>query len=161
MLRSDVLALDPDLPLTSIKLMSERYGDATWRPRVSAWLLSIFAMLALLLSSMGIYGVMSQGVAQRTREIGVRMALGAARGDILRLIVGRAFAIALAGITLGLLLAVPSAGMLRALLYQVRPGDPSVFATLALLLLVIAVIAGYLPARQAARVDPLTMLRNE
>jgi putative ABC transport system permease protein len=89
------------------------------------------------------------------------MALGAARGDILRLIVGRAFAIALAGIMLGLLLAVPSAGLLRALLYQVRPGDPSVFATLALLLLVIAVIAGYLPALHATRVDPLTTLRNE
>ena len=160
-LRREVLALDPDLPLTDIKMMDERYGDATWRTRMSAWLLSAFAALALLLSSMGIYGVMSQGVEQRTREIGVRMALGAGRPEILRMIIGRTFAIAISGIIAGVALAVPSSRLLTALLYQVRPGDPAVLAALAALLLVVALAAGYVPARRATRVDPLATLRAE
>jgi putative ABC transport system permease protein len=104
---------------------------------------------------------MSQGVQQRSREIGVRIALGAARADILRLIIGRVIGIALAGIALGLLLAVPAMRLLATLLYQVRPGDPAVFASLALILLAVALLAGYLPARRATRVDPLTTLRAE
>jgi ABC-type antimicrobial peptide transport system permease subunit len=156
-----VQALDSDLPVTDIKMMEERFGDATWRTRMGAWLLGLFAALALLLAALGIYGVMSQGVQQRTREIGVRIALGAARADILRLIIGRVIGIALAGIALGLLLAVPAMRLLATLLYQVRPGDPAVFASLALILLAVALLAGYLPARRATRVDPLTTLRAE
>jgi predicted permease len=160
-LRHEVQALDPDLPLTDIKMMDQRIGDATWRTRMSAWLLGVFSALALLLAALGIYSVMSQGVEQRRREIGVRMALGADRRDIMRLIIGRVVAIALAGITLGIVLAVPSMRLLIALLYQVRPDDPLVFAMLALALLGVAVLAGYLPARRATRVDPLTTLRSE
>jgi putative ABC transport system permease protein len=104
---------------------------------------------------------MSQGVEQRIREIGVRMALGADRADILRLIVGRAFAIAVAGVALGVALTVPSMRVLAALLYQVSPGDPGVLAGLAALLLSVAVCAGYIPARRATRVDPLITLRAE
>jgi putative ABC transport system permease protein len=159
--RGEVRALDPDLPLVDIKTMDDRFGDATWRTRMSAWLLGVFATLALVLAAVGTYGVMSQGVEQRTREIGVRMALGADRADILRLIVGRAFAIALAGVALGVALTVPSMQVLTALLYQVSPGDPSVLAGLAALLLLVAVCAGYIPARRATRVDPLTTLRAE
>ena len=160
-LRAHVQALDSDLPVTDIKMMEERFGDATWRTRMGAWLLGLFAALALLLAALGIYGVMSQGVQQRTREIGVRIALGAARADILRLIIGRVIGIALAGIALGLLLAVPAMRLLATLLYQVRPGDPAVLASLALILLAVALLAGYLPARRATRVDPLTTLGAE
>ena len=160
-LRREVAALDPDLPLTEVKLMEQRFGDATWRTRASAWLLGVFSGLALLLAALGIYGVMSQGVEQRTREIGVRMALGAARGDILRLIISRVVVVALAGIALGLVAAVPAMQLLAALLYRVTPGDPFVYSALALLLLAVAVLAGYVPARRATRVDPLTTLRAE
>lgn len=160
-LRTEIHALDPDLPLTDVKMMNTRFGEATWRQRSSAWLLGAFALLALGLAALGIYGVMSQGVEQRTREIGVRLALGAARRDILHLIIGRAFVLALAGIVVGLLLAIPAMHLLTALLYQVRPGDPWVFTALALVLFAVTLLAGYVPARRATRVDPLVTLRAE
>jgi ABC-type antimicrobial peptide transport system permease subunit len=141
--------------------MDERLGDATWRPRTMAWVLGVFATLALALAALGIYGVMAQGVQQRTREIGVRLALGAARGDIMRLIIGRVLGIGLAGVAIGVLSAIPSMRLLTALLYQVSPGDPLVFTALSLVLLAVAVLAGYIPARRATRVDPLTTLRAE
>jgi putative ABC transport system permease protein len=161
MVRQEVAALDPDLPLTDIRMMEARFGDAIWRTRVSAWLLGVFSALALLLAALGIYSVMSEGVEQRRREIGVRMALGAAQTDIFRLIIGRVVAVALAGVALGVAFAVPAMGMLTALLYQVQPGDPTVFSALASVLLTVAVLAGYVPARRATRVDPLTTLRAE
>ena len=160
-IRAEVHAMDADLPVTDARTMEKRFGDATWRTRMSAWLLSAFAALALALAALGVYGVMTQGVQQRTREIGIRLALGAARADILRLIVGRVFAIAFAGIALGLAIAIPSMRALTALLYEVKPGDPLVLAALTLLLLSVALLAGYLPARRATRVDPLRTLRTE
>ena len=107
-IRQEIRAMDADLPLVDIKTMDDRFGDAIWRTRMSAWLLGVFSALALVLAAVGIYSVMSQSVEQRTREIGVRMALGANRDDILRLIVGRAIRIALAGVALGIALAIPS-----------------------------------------------------
>ena len=159
--RSEVQSLDPDLPMTDIKLMDTRFAEATWRQRSSAWLLGSFATLALVLAALGIYGVMSQGVEQRRREIGVRLALGAARADILRLIIGRAFVLGLAGIVAGVALAIPATRLLTALLYQVRPGDPWVFSGLAIMLFAVTVVAAYVPARRATRVDPLVTLRAE
>ena len=160
-IRQEVRAMDADLPLVDIKTMDDRFGDAIWRTRVTAWLLGVFSALALVLAAVGIYGVMSQSVEQRTREIGVRMALGANRDDILRLIVGRAVGIALLGVALGVALTIPSMRGLTALLYQVAPGDPGVLALLASLLFVVGLLAGYLPARRATRVDPLTTLRGD
>ena len=160
-IRTEVHSLDPDLPMTDIKLMDTRFAEATWRQRSSAWLLGTFAGLALLLAALGIYGVMSQGVEQRRREIGVRLALGAARADILRLIIGRAVVLGLSGIVAGVMLAVPSTRLLTTLLYQVTPGDPWVFAALAVVLFAVTVLAGYIPARRATRVDPLVTLRAE
>ena len=161
LLRREVQALDADLPLIDFKTMGQRFGDATWRTRTMAWLLAVFAALALVLAAIGIYGVMAQSVAQRAREIGVRMALGATRTDIFWLILGRACLFAMAGVVAGIAFAIPSMRLLTALLYQVRPGDPIVIAALALMLLLVAVLASYVPARRAARVDPLTTLRAE
>jgi putative ABC transport system permease protein len=104
---------------------------------------------------------MSQGVAQRSREIGVRLALGASRSDVFRLVLGRALLIAIAGVVCGIALAIPSMRVLTTLLYQVQPGDPAVLGALAIVLLLVAVLASYLPARRATRVDPLTTLRAE
>jgi putative ABC transport system permease protein len=159
--RTELGMLDPDLPLVNIMMMDDRFGEATWRTRISAWLLGGFAALALALAALGLYGVISQGVEQRRREIGVRMAVGADRAHILRLIIGRVFVIALSGIALGLVCAVPAMRILTALLYQVRPTDPLIFSGLALLLLAVALFAGFIPARRATRVDPLTTLRAE
>jgi putative ABC transport system permease protein len=160
-IRTEVQALDPNLPLIDVKMMATRFGEATWRQRSSAWLLGIFSLLALALSATGIYAVMSQGVEQRRREIGVRLALGAARRDILRLIIGRVATMAIAGIGLGVLIAMPAMQLLRALLYQVAPDDPSVFVLLAGVVLAVTLLAGYVPARRATRVDPLVTLRAE
>jgi putative ABC transport system permease protein len=160
-IRTEVQALDPNLPLIDVKMMATRFGEATWRQRSSAWLLGLFSLLALALAATGIYAVMAQGVEQRRREIGVGLALGAGRSDILRLIIGRVTAMAIAGIALGILMAVPAMQLLRALLYQVTPGDPSVFVGLAGVVLAVTLLAGYIPARRATRVDPLVTLRAE
>jgi putative ABC transport system permease protein len=160
-IRTEVQALDPNLPLIDVKMMATRFGEATWRQRSSAWLLGLFSLLALALAATGIYAVMAQGVEQRRREIGVRLALGARRSDILRLIIGRVTAMAIASIALGILIAVPAMQLLRALLYQVTPGDPSVFVGLAGVVLAVTLLAGYIPARRATRVDPLVTLRAE
>jgi putative ABC transport system permease protein len=159
--RAQIRALDPDLPLIDVKTMDDRFSDATWRTRASAWLLGVFAALALTLAAIGIYGVMSQAVSQRAREIGVRLALGADRADILRLILGRAIIFSTTGVLLGVALAIPSMRALTALLYQVKPGDPTVLALLAAGLLLVAMFASYLPALRATRLDPLTTLRSE
>jgi putative ABC transport system permease protein len=160
-IRQEIRKMDADLPLVDVKTMDDRFGDAIWRTRVSAWLLGAFSALALVLAAVGIYGVMSQSVEQRTREIGVRMALGASREHILRLIVGRTVAIAVTGVIVGVALVIPSMRGLTALLYQVNPGDPAVLVVLASLLLAVAVFAGYMPARRATRVDPLSTLRAD
>jgi putative ABC transport system permease protein len=160
-IRTEVQALDPNLPLIDVKMMATRFGEATWRQRSSAWLLGLFSLLALALAATGIYAVMAQGVEQRRREIGVRLAHGAGQSDILRLIIGRVTAMAIAGIALGILIAVPAMQLLRALLYQVTPGDPSVFVGLAGVVLAVTLLAGYIPARRATRVDPVVTLRAE
>jgi ABC-type antimicrobial peptide transport system permease subunit len=141
--------------------MGNRFGDATWRTRLSADLLALFAALALLLAAIGLYGVMAQAVEQRTREIGVRMALGAERRNIFALVIGRAFAIALAGIVVGIGLSLMSMRFLETLLFNVKPNDPTTLGVLAAVLLVVSLLASYVPARRATRVDPLTSLRAE
>ena len=122
--RGEIRALDRDLPVTNVKTMGTRFGDATWRTRLSADLLALFAGLALLLAAIGLYGVMAQSVEQRTREIGVRMALGAERRNIFTLVIGRALVIAAVGIVVGSVLSLLSMRFLDALLYQVKPNDP-------------------------------------
>jgi ABC-type antimicrobial peptide transport system permease subunit len=158
---AEIRALDPNLALSEVKTMDERVGDAMWRTRVGAWVLALFAALALLLTAIGVFGVMAQAVAQRTPEIGIRMALGARASDVLALVLGRAAILTVAGIVIGTASALALTRFLGALLYAVEPGDPLTFITVAVLLGVIALVAGYIPARRATRVDAMEALRAE
>jgi putative ABC transport system permease protein len=160
-LRREVRALDPNLPLSEIKTMEERLGDAMWRTRVAAWLLSIFAAVALLLTAIGVFGVMAQTVMQRTAEIGVRMALGAQRRDVLALVLGRAAVVTAAGLALGTACALGLTRLLAALLYGIEPTDSATFVSVAMLLALVSLAACYLPARRAAGVNAAAALRSE
>jgi putative ABC transport system permease protein len=157
----EVHALDSTLPLAEIKTMKARVDDATWRTRAGAWLLGAFACLALVLTAIGIFGVMAQSVAQRTAEIGVRMALGAESSDIVRLMLRRAGVVTAAGVAVGLVAALGLTRFLGSMLYGVRAYDPLTFGAVALLLAFVALLACYLPARRAARVDAVVALRSE
>jgi putative ABC transport system permease protein len=157
----EVRALDPNLPLSEVKTMEERIGDAMWRTRVGAWLLSAFAALALLLTALGIFGVMAQTVVQRTAEIGIRIALGAQARDVLRLVLGRAALIASVGLTLGLACALALTRAIAALLYDVPSNDPATFVSVAVFLALVALAACYIPARRATRVDAVMAMRSE
>jgi putative ABC transport system permease protein len=157
----EVRALDPNLPLSEVKTMEERMGDAMWRTRVSAWLLSAFGALALLLTAIGVFGVMAQTVMQRTAEIGIRIALGAQRRDVLVLLLGRAVLVMGAGLALGVGCALGLTRLIATLLYDVAPNDPVTIGSVSLVLMLVAVAACYVPARRAARLDPLIALRHE
>ena len=157
----EVQALDANLPLSEVKTMDDRVADAMWRTRIGAWLLSAFAALAVLLTAIGIFGVMAQAVALRTTEIGIRMALGAQARDVLGLVLRRAAIATAAGLVVGAGSALVLTRLLAALLYGVEPGDPATFLSVAVLLGVIALAAGYIPARRATRVDAIAALRAE
>jgi len=157
----EVRALDPNLPLSDIKSMDDWVGDAMWRTRVGVWLLSAFAALALLMTAIGIFGVMAQTVMQRTAEIGIRMALGAQRRDVLALVLGGAALVTCAGIAVGVGCGLVLTRLMSALLYDVPPHDPLTFAAVAALLTLVALAACYLPARRATRVDAVVALRSE
>jgi putative ABC transport system permease protein len=160
-LKAAVWGLDPTLPISEVHTMQEIVFGANGRARFQTLLLAVFAGAAALLAAVGIYGVMSYAVAKRTREIGVRMALGANRGDVLRLVVGQGMAVALAGAGAGLVVALALTRLMASLLYGVGAADPVTYAAVAALLLAIAFIATYLPACRAARIDPMKALRAE
>jgi predicted permease len=160
-LRREVLTLDKNVPLYDVKTLEERSRDATSRTRFTALLLGVFATMALLLSSIGIYGVMAYAVAGRTREIGIRMALGAQRADVLRLIMGDGIALTITGLVLGLAASLAATRILTSQLYGVDTTDPVTFAAVSLILAAVALAASYIPARRATRVDPMIALRHE
>jgi putative ABC transport system permease protein len=160
-IRREALALDRNVPLTRILTMAERSAEVTSRTRFIALLLGLFAGLALLLSGIGIYGVMAYSVLMRTREIGIRMALGARSADVFRLVVREGTILILAGLVAGLGTAYAATRVLASQLYDVSTTDPLTFAVIALLVTVAALLACYLPARRAARVDPMVALRYE
>ena len=159
--RRESRALNPDLPLFDIQTMNARIAGATSKPRFTAILLAVFAGIALSLAAVGIYGVMSYLVTQRTREIGIRMALGARRGDVLALVVRRGAILVACGISIGTAAALAASRALATLLYEIRPGDPATYVEIGAGLVVVALAACYLPARQASMVDPSGALRAE
>jgi len=156
-----VHALNRELPVTRILPMAQLISDSVARRRLSTVILAVFALVAVILAAVGLYGVVSHGVIERTREIGVRMALGAERGRVLRLFLLQGVRTAAAGTVVGLSGAFLLSKWMSALLFQVTPTDPATFAGVAVLLLVVAAIACYIPARRAARMDPLAALRVE
>jgi ABC-type antimicrobial peptide transport system permease subunit len=141
--------------------MENVVAEANAQPRFYLYLLGGFAAMALLLASAGIYGVMSYSVTQRTREIGVRLALGARRGNILTMVIAHALRLALTGAAAGIALALPLTRLMAGLLYGVQPSDPVTFVVVAALLIVVAFLASYLPARRAIHVDPMIALRQD
>jgi putative ABC transport system permease protein len=141
--------------------MDERVSGLLAHPRFRAILLGVFAGLALLLAAIGIYGVLAQSVLQRTHEIGIRMALGAKRRSLLWLVVGQGTVLALAGVGAGLVMALALTRYLAGMLYGVRASDPLTFAAVSALLVTVALVASYVPARHASRVDPMVALRHE
>jgi len=159
--RSDVKALDPDLPLTDVKTMQEHMRLPLAPAKLFASLSSAFAVLALLLAAIGLYGVMAYVVGSRTREIGIRMALGAQIGGVRKLIIGQGMRLALTGIALGLIVAFAATRVLTSLLYGVSATDPITFIGVAVLLAGVALFACYIPAQRATKVDPLDALRYE
>ncbi len=159
--RREVAALDGNLPPRELQPLTENVALAMWSARTGAGVLSIFGLLGLALAAIGIYGVMSYAVASRTREIGVRMALGAQSRDVLKLVVRQGLVLTLIGAAIGLALAFAVTRWLASFLYGVSATDAVTFASIALLLVIVALIASYIPARRATKVDPLMALRHE
>jgi predicted permease len=159
--RRQVQAIDKDLPVTDVTKMPDIINASVAQPRFRTFLLGLFAAIALVLAATGIFGVISYSVSRRTNEIGVRVALGASRGMILRMILRETLTLALAGLAVGLPCALAASRFVGHLLFDVSPNDPIILGAVTLVLLTVAILAGYLPARRAMRVDPLVALRYE
>jgi ABC-type antimicrobial peptide transport system permease subunit len=161
LIRQEIMALDPEQPVGRVATLDELMEASTAQPRFRTFLLGSFAGVALLLSAIGIYGVMAYTVSRRTREVGVRMALGARPADILKLVFGESMTLTLLGLGLGLLGACAVTRVMKTLLFGVSSTDPSTLTSVTLLLCAVALLATYIPARRAMRVDPMAALRDE
>ena len=161
LLRADLAALDADVPMFQVRTMDQIAADAVAQPRLYLALLAVFAVTAVLLAALGLYGVLAQAVGQRTREIGIRMAVGAERGQVVRLVMSQGGRLALLGIAIGLAAALLASRALAGLLFGISALDPPTYAAVGLALLAIALFASWLPARRAARVDPVRALRAD
>jgi ABC-type antimicrobial peptide transport system permease subunit len=160
-LRRLVQSRDPDMPLFDVRTMEESLRFGLWESRIYAVLMTVFGALALVIAAIGIYGVMAYSVAQRTQEIGIRMALGAARHDVLRMVVGQALWLTLFGMGIGLAGAYAVTRLMASQLFGVSPSDPPTFVGVAFILVASALIAAWVPAERATRVDPMVALRSE
>jgi predicted lysophospholipase L1 biosynthesis ABC-type transport system permease subunit len=159
--RQEMRQLDPGMPVRNLRSMDEVLGRSIAPQRFNLSLLSLFSGLGLLLAAIGIYGVMAYSVSQRTHEIGLRMALGAQVADVLKLVLRQGMALALLGVALGLIVSVTMTRLMKSLLFGVSANDPLILIGVALSVIFIALLACYLPARRAAKVDPLVALRYE
>jgi putative ABC transport system permease protein len=160
-LRSTVWARERNAPISDVRVLEEVVEGATAQPRFYVLLLGAFAAVALALAAVGIYAVISFSVARRTNEIGIRMALGAEPGDVLRLVAGQGLRVGLVGALVGIAGALALTRLMSTMLYGVGSHDPATFACVVLLLAAVAAVASYLPARRATRIDPLRALRYE
>ena len=149
------------MPIFDVKTFEEHIGVSLFLQRMAAMLLSIFGLLALCLAALGLYGVMAYSVSQRTRELGIRISVGAKQRDVLRLILGQTLTLAGIGMAGGLVTAVAVTRFAANLLYGISPADPATFALIAVLLLFVSLVAGYFPARRATKIDPMIALRSE
>jgi putative ABC transport system permease protein len=160
-MRSLVSSMDKDLPVRQVKTLEQYVSGSISAPRFEALLLGIFAALAFVLTTIGLYGVISYSVVQRTREMGIRIALGAQRGSISRMVVREGALLTLIGVGAGLMASLFAVRLIRGLLYGIGATDPVTFVAVPLLLMAVALLASYLPARRAMRVDPLVALRYQ
>jgi putative ABC transport system permease protein len=156
-----VWSVNQDVPLANIRTMQELIANSVQRRRFSMLLLAVFAAVAMVLAAIGLYGVMSYSVAQRTKEIGIRMALGARRPDVVALVVKQGMMLVLMGIVAGTVLSLAMTRLIAGMLFGISATDPLTFAGVAMLLGVVAFFANYLPARRGASVDPMVALRYE
>lgn len=159
--RGQLQALDTNMAITNVQTIREIMGQGLWAPRMGAGLLTVFGGLALVLAAVGVYGVLSYSVSQQTREIGIRMSLGAQQGQVLRLVIGQGIKLAVAGLALGILAALALTRILSSLLFGVSAHDPVTFGGVSLVLVIAAILACYIPARRATKVDPIIALRYE
>jgi putative ABC transport system permease protein len=160
-LRRAATAADPNLPVFEVRTMEDRLFESVAQPRFRTTLLGVFAALALVMAVVGLYAVMAISVAQRTHELGIRVALGAQRRDVIGLVLRQGVKLVGIGVVIGLAGAWALTRVLTTLLYEVRPTDPLTFVAVPVVLIAVAILACLLPARQAASVDPLTALRYE
>jgi len=156
--RAAVREIDPNQPLVNLRTMEQSLSTTVAQPRLQMVLLTLFAAVAALLAVVGVYGVMAYAVSQRTQEIGVRVAMGASPGAVVRMVVGQGVALAVAGVVLGLIAALAVSRVMQGLLFDVASADPLTFMAAPLLLLLAALTACYLPARKAARISPMAAL---
>jgi predicted permease len=159
--RSQIQSLDPTLPVFDVKTLTEHMKFSLFPSKVAAWVLGVFGLVALLLSAIGIYGITSYAVAQRTREIGIRMALGAQLGDVLRLVLNHGVKLTIIGVAIGLLGAFVVTRAITSVLYGVSATDPLTFGLVSGILILVTLVACYVPARRATKVDPLVALKYE
>ena len=160
-LRSALAEIDRNQPLVKVRTMEENMSTSVAQPRFRAWLIGVLALLALVLAAVGVYGVMSYTVTQRTNEIGIRVALGAQPQRVFRLVVGEGVRLALFGVGVGLIAALALTRLLHSFLFGISAYDPLTFIGVSVLLTLVAVAASYFPARRATRVDPMIALRYE
>jgi putative ABC transport system permease protein len=160
-LRSVIAAVDPDVPLANIATLSTIVGAAVAQPRFSMFLLAAFGGVAVLLACIGLYGAVSFAVAARTQEIGIRLALGATRVQVLQMVFGQGLRVTAVGVAAGLVIALAAVRTMAAFLYGVEPTDPLTFGGVALALVGVACLACYLPARRATRIDPIAAMRTD
>jgi ABC-type antimicrobial peptide transport system permease subunit len=159
--RAQVQSLDSTLPVFGAQTLNETVSASLSQRRFSLEIVALFALTALLLAGLGIYGVISYMVTERAHEIGIRLALGAQRQNIMRMVLGQGFNLAIAGAAFGLVGALIVSQLMAGLLYGVKPTDPLTFASVAILLIVVALLGCYIPGRRALRIDPMIALRHE
>jgi putative ABC transport system permease protein len=160
-IRQEVQKMDKDLPVTDVAMMSDALEASVAQPRFRTFLLGLFAAMALVLAATGIFGVISYSVSRRTNEIGIRVALGASRSTILRMILRETLTLTFVGMAVGIPCALAASRLLGHMLFGVSANDPATLAVVALVLAVVASLAGFVPARRAMRVDPIVALRYE